>query len=72
MLGYEFRECQKLWVVVVGLAYFVFYLLYRGGLRPTYRYGTKCNVARKLAKRNGAIINASFVGPTLDIVYPTM
>ena len=31
---------------------------YRGGLRPPYRYGTKYNVARKLAKRNGAIIYA--------------
>ena len=36
--------------------YFVFYV--SGGLRPPYRYGTKYNVARKLAKRNGAIIYA--------------
>ena len=35
--------------------YFVFYFR---GLRPPYRYGTKYNVARKLAKRNGAIIYA--------------
>ena len=34
--------------------YFVFYL--QGGLRPPYRYGTKYDAARKLAKRNGAII----------------
>ena len=36
--------------------YFVFYL--QGGLRPLYRYGTKYNVARKLAERNEAIIYA--------------
>ena len=37
--------------------YIVFCLLI-GGLRPSYRYGTKYNVARKMAKRNGAIIYA--------------
>ena len=34
--------------------HFVFYLW--GELRPLYRYGTICNSAGKLAKRNGAII----------------
>ena len=29
----------------------------------------KYNVARKLATRNGAIIHANFVGPTLVVVY---
>ena len=38
--------------------YIVFCILLMGGLRPPYRYGTKYNVARKLAKRNGAIIYA--------------
>ena len=46
----------------------VFCILLMRGLRPLYRYGTKYNVARKLAKRNGArkfaIIFAK-VGPTL-------
>ena len=41
--------------------YFVFYLWV--GLRPQYRYGTKYNVARKLAKRNGAIIYAKIGVP---------
>ena len=36
--------------------HFVIYL--EGGVRPLYRYGTKYNVARKLANRNGAIIYA--------------
>ena len=49
--------------------YFVFYLYQ--GLCPSYRYGTRYNVARKLAKRNGAIIYANFVGPTLVVVYPS-
>ena len=33
------------------------------------RYDTKYNVARKLAKRDRAIINVNFVGPTLVVVY---
>ena len=49
----------------LGTLYFVFYLL--GGLRPPYRYGTKYNVARKLAKRNGAIIYAK-----AGRIYPTL
>ena len=36
--------------------YFVFYVKER--LRSSYGYSTKYNVARKLAKRNGAIIDA--------------
>ena len=32
---------------------------------------TKYNVARKFAKRNGAIIYANFVGTTLVVVYPS-
>ena len=36
--------------------HFVFYV--EEGLRTSYRYGTTYNVARKLAKRNGAIIYA--------------
>ena len=38
--------------------YFVFCLLLIGGASPSYRYGAKYNVARKLANRNGAIIYA--------------
>ena len=45
--------------------HFVFYFL--GGLRPQYRYGTKCYVARKLAKRNDAIIYAK-----AERTYPTL
>ena len=37
--------------------YFAIYIF--GGLRPPDRYGAKYNVARKLAKRNGAIIYAN-------------
>ena len=56
--------------------YLVVYLLW--GLRPPYRYGTRCNVARKLAQRNGGIIygKAGTANPTLVLallvcrVYP--
>ena len=47
--------------------YIVFCILLIGGLRPPYRYGTNYNVARKLAKRNGAIIFAKAGG-----IYPTL
>ena len=45
----------------------VFCILLIGGLRPPYRYGTKYNVAGKLAKRNGAIIYAK-----AGRIYPTL
>ena len=44
--------------------YFVFYL--KGGLRPPQSYGAKYNVARKLVKRNGAMIYAK-----AGRIYPT-
>ena len=40
-------------------------LLIWGGLRPPYRYGAKYTVARKLAKRNGAI-----KGPKIGMYPP--
>ena len=45
--------------------YFVFYL--SEGLGPPYRYSTKYNIARKLAKGNGAIIYAE-----AGRIYPTL
>ena len=44
-------------------AYIVLCILLMDGLRPPYRYGTKYNVARKLAKRNGAITYAKIGVP---------
>ena len=44
---------------------FVLYL--QGVLRPPYKYGAKYNVARKLVKRNAAIIYAK-----AETIYPTL
>ena len=49
--------------------YFVFYV--EEGLRPSYRSGTKYNVATKLAILYGAIVYANSVGPTLVVGYPS-
>ena len=40
-----------------------------GGEAPPYKENTKCNVARKSAKRNGAIIHAKArrISPTLSL-----
>ena len=49
----------KLWLHFLWPTFWlhcILYFTYRGGRSPPYRYGTKYNVARKLAKRNGAII----------------
>ena len=47
--------------------YIVFCILLIGGASPPYRYGTKHDVARKLAKRNVAIMNAK-----AGRIYPTV
>ena len=47
--------------------YIVFCILLIGVASTPHRYGTKYNVARKLAKRNGAIIYAK-----AGRIYPTL
>ena len=58
------EDITPYFILLFCYRYFVFYL--REWLRHPYRYGTKYNVARKLAKRNGSIIYAE-AGRT----YPT-
>ena len=48
----------------------VFCFLFRGGVCSSYGYGAKYHAARKLAKRNGAIIYAKIGVPDPRVPRP--